>query len=44
MKSIDLLLPVQRLCTQYSELIDILSGLGFAEIPSRACWPRRAGL
>lgn len=32
MKTIDLTQPVQKLCTQYPELIDIMRQLGFAEI------------
>jgi hypothetical protein len=32
MKRIDLRQPVQKLCAQYPELIDIMGQLGFAEI------------
>jgi cell division GTPase FtsZ len=32
MKAIDLKQPVQKLCAQYPELIDIMRQLGFAEI------------
>ena len=32
MKTIDLTQPVQKLCTQYPELIDVMRQLGFAEI------------
>jgi hypothetical protein len=32
MKSIDLRQPIQKLCAQYPELIDIMRGLGFTEI------------
>lgn len=32
MKSIDLRQPVQKLCAQYPELIDIMRRLGFTEI------------
>ncbi len=32
MKSIDLSQPIQKLCAQYPELIDIMRGLGFTEI------------
>ncbi len=32
MKSIDLRLPVQRLCAQYPELVAIMRELGFVEI------------
>lgn len=32
MKRIDLRQPVQKLCTQYPELIGIMQGLGFKEI------------
>lgn len=32
MKKIDLRQPVQKLCAQYPELVDIMRQLGFAEI------------
>lgn len=32
MKSIDLRQPIQKLCAQYPELIDIMRELGFTEI------------
>ena len=32
MKSVDLSKPVQKLCTEYPELIDIMRELGFADI------------